>query len=94
MRKYHQIDVYIYQCVCGVFLWVCYFPIGILGQVWYLIVWIPELCTLTFFRYDELREKSQNMLLPVDKRVSDMILKLQTFAHMDNKTVPYAKVTK
>ena len=25
------------------------FPIGILGQVWYLIVSIPDLCTLTFF---------------------------------------------
>ena len=32
---------------CGVLLWVCYFPIGILGQVWYLIVSIPDLCTLT-----------------------------------------------
>ena len=30
-------------------LWVCYFPIGILGQVWYLIVSIPDLCTLTYF---------------------------------------------
>ena len=30
-------------------LWVCHFPIGILGQVWYLIVSIPDLCTLTFF---------------------------------------------
>ena len=29
--------------VCGVLLWVCYFPIGILGQVWYLIVSIPDL---------------------------------------------------
>ena len=29
-------------------LWVCYFPIGILGQVWYLIVSIPDLCTLTY----------------------------------------------
>ena len=27
----------------------CHFPIGILGQVWYLIVWIPDLCTLTYF---------------------------------------------
>ena len=35
--------------VCGVFLWVCHFPIGILGQVWYLIVSIPDLCTLTYF---------------------------------------------
>ena len=24
------------------------FPIGILGQVWYLIVSIPDLCTLTY----------------------------------------------
>ena len=28
---------------------VCYFPIGILGQVWYLIVSIPDLCTLSYF---------------------------------------------
>ena len=34
--------------VCGV-LWVCHFPIGILGQVWYLIVSIPDLCNLTYF---------------------------------------------
>ena len=28
----------------------CHFPIGILGQVWYLIVSIPDLCNLiTFF---------------------------------------------
>ena len=33
---------------CGV-LWVCYFPIGILVEVWYLIVSIPDLCTLTYF---------------------------------------------
>ena len=25
------------------------FPCGILGQVWYLIVSIPDLCTLTYF---------------------------------------------
>ena len=35
--------------VCGVYLWVCHFPICILGQVWYLIVSIPDLCTLTYF---------------------------------------------
>ena len=28
---------------------VCHFPIGILGQVWYLIVSIPDLCTLAYF---------------------------------------------
>ena len=35
--------------VCGVLLLVCHFPIGILGQVWFLIVSIPDLCTLTYF---------------------------------------------
>ena len=29
--------------------WVCHFHIGILGQVWYLIVSIPDLCTLSCF---------------------------------------------
>ena len=28
---------------------VCHFPVGILGQVRYLIVSIPDLCTLTYF---------------------------------------------
>ena len=32
-------------------LWVCHFPIGILGQVWYLIVSIPDLCTITYLCY-------------------------------------------
>ena len=27
------------------------FPCGILGQVWYLIVTIPDLCKLSFFNY-------------------------------------------
>ena len=31
-------------------LWICHFPIGILGQVWYLIVSIPDLCTITYFK--------------------------------------------
>ena len=35
--------------VCGVQLWVRHYPIGILGQVWYLIVSIPDLCTLIYF---------------------------------------------
>ena len=37
--------------VCGVQLWVCRFSIGILGQIWYLIVSIPDLCTLSYFKY-------------------------------------------
>ena len=32
-------------------LWVCHFPISILGQVWYLIVSIPDLCNLTYFNF-------------------------------------------
>ena len=35
--------------VCGVQLSVCYFPNGILGRVWYLIVSIPDLCHLSYF---------------------------------------------
>ena len=42
---------YLLALVYGVWLWVCYFPIGILGQVWYLIVLIPGHCTLTYFIY-------------------------------------------
>ena len=30
-------------------LWSCHFPIGILGQVWCLIVSIPDLCSLSYF---------------------------------------------
>ena len=30
-------------------VYVCHFPIGSLGQVWYFIVSIPDLCTLSFF---------------------------------------------
>ena len=37
--------------VCGVSLLVCHFSIGILGQVWYLIVLIPDICTLTYFYF-------------------------------------------
>ena len=35
--------------ICGVLRRVCHFPIGILGQVWYLIVSIRFLCILTYF---------------------------------------------
>ena len=35
-------------------LWVGHFPIGILGQVWYLIVSIPDLCTLTYLEHRQI----------------------------------------
>ena len=41
--------------VCGIKLWVCHFPIGILGHVWYLILSIPNLCTLTYLASDDKR---------------------------------------
>ena len=42
---------------------VCHFPIGILGQVWYLIISIPDLSTLTYFYILRIKcfTKSQNM---------------------------------
>ena len=36
--------------VCGVYCEFVTFPL-VLGQVWYLIVSIPDLCTLTYFLY-------------------------------------------
>ena len=45
-------------------LWVCHFPIGILGQVWYLIVSIPDLCNLTYFDWI-LKPYKQNYLGPI-----------------------------
>ena len=35
-------------------LWVCHFPIGILGQVWYLIASIPDLCNLTYYNWKKI----------------------------------------
>ena len=32
----------------------CHFPIGILGQVWYLIVAIPDLYTLTYISFEKM----------------------------------------
>ena len=37
--------------VCEVLLCFVTFPCGILGQVWYLIVSIPELCHLSYFNF-------------------------------------------
>ena len=54
--------------VCGVQLLVCHFPIGILSQVRYLIVSIPDLYTLTYFcvtlsRYIDAKEPIGSKLL-------------------------------
>ena len=44
-------------------LWVCHFPIGILGQVWYLIVSIPDLCNLTYYYPKLMNVPSSTFLL-------------------------------
>ena len=36
--------------VCDVFLFFITFPYGVLGQVWYLILWIPDLCLLLYLK--------------------------------------------
>ena len=38
--------------ICGVYCDFVTFPFGILGQVWYLIVSIPDPCCLSYFLYD------------------------------------------
>ena len=52
--------------VCDVKLRVCYFPIGILGQVWYLIVSIPDLCRLSYFALASHRYCSTHCVEVVD----------------------------
>ena len=60
--------------VCGVSLLVCHFPIGILGQVWYLIASIPDLCTLTYFCAEWIiftpGRRQSKTLLTIDERGS------------------------
>ena len=41
-------------------LQVCHFLIGILGQVWYLIVSIPDLCTLTYYRSPQVQPQTSD----------------------------------
>ena len=56
--------------VCGVQLWVCHFPIGILGQVWYLIVSIPDLCTRTYFPHVTLFQNCINGSAPLNRKAT------------------------
>ena len=38
--------------VCDVFLFFVTFPYGVLGQVWYLIASIPDLCLLPYLSFN------------------------------------------
>ena len=57
--------------VCGVLLRVCHFPICILGQVWYLSVSIPDLCTLTYFY--TLAEILSNIFVKKRRKIGNLI---------------------
>ena len=41
------------------------FPYGVLGQVWYLIVSIPEMCLLLYFKNRHTYHRIITMLLPL-----------------------------
>ena len=49
--------------VCGVYCEFVTFPFGILGQVWYLIVSIPDLCILTYFDVQSLESISDKLAI-------------------------------
>ena len=60
--------------VCGVLLSICHFLIGILGQVWYLIVSVPDLCTLTYYDYrhtSDLRDLGPYLIIFTNGLLSD-----------------------
>ena len=45
---------------------ICYFPIDILGQVWYLNVSIPDICRLSYFVLASHRYRSTHSVEVVD----------------------------
>ena len=55
--------------VCDVYCYFVTFPFGILGQVWYLIVSIPDPCCLSYFFYfrnstlKEVKDKKEDKFL-------------------------------
>ena len=53
--------------VCGVYYEFVTFPFGILGQVWYLIVSIPDLCTLTYFKKNEFKVAQYIRIMNIGK---------------------------
>ena len=54
--------------VCGVFCEFVTFPFGILGQVWYLIVSIPDLCNLITLK----------LMLMIDFEISGLLTLIMT----------------
>ena len=50
LLKFHQLIIFANSFACG-----------ILGQVWYLIVFFPDLCRLSYFDPDQGRKKSKTL---------------------------------
>ena len=53
--------------VCGVYCDFVNFPFGILGQVWYLIVLIPDPCCLSYFVFAPADKAAINNVVVVSK---------------------------
>ena len=53
--------VHVYLTFCCVFV---AFPYGALGQLWYLIVSIPDLCLLPYFKRKHHRRMAENGFAP------------------------------
>ena len=53
--------------VCDVYLCSCPFPIGILGHAWCLIVSIPDLCPLSYYKGLRTTKVQTSLLFPADK---------------------------
>ena len=58
----------LFALVCDVLLCFLTFTCGILGQVWYLIVSIPDLCHFSYFQY----QKIFSFLTEVQWDISDL----------------------
>ena len=61
------------------------FPCGILSQVWYLIVSIPDLCHLSWFRIHTMKYKDKNR-----RREKPLIIRLPTLSWQLEYASPYS----
>ena len=55
-----------------------FFPCGILHQVWYLIVLIPDLCSHSYFVIEPVHEISNNLVCATSKAASDQLAHMRS----------------
>ena len=76
--------------VCDVFLCFVTFPCVVLGQVWYLIVSIPDLCNLTFiytlFQFSTIFQIHQNNVFSIIVKIIQHLLSFESIAYI--KQIP------